>query len=161
MPPQRGPWLRPQLPAAPATCHAGCPPGRYFTAGNCADCPVASFCPGGIQNTKTSTATAVATACGTGLTTRTKRSRVAAACTNLPGYRYVAGTTPSAVLCTSNTYSVGFKKQPSCTPCAPGFVIAAAAGLLPAARDNPNDCGASLQTAPSALLWRLCLMRVA
>ncbi len=121
----------------------GCAPGRFFNSSSsaCVDCPLGSYCPGGIQNSKTSTATAVATACGTGLTTTTRRARAATSCTNLPGYRFVSGTTPSAVLCTGNTYSVGLRKQPSCTPCSSGFVIATSGGSGADARDSPSDCG--------------------
>lgn len=125
-----------------ASGQCGCAPGRFFNSSSsaCVDCPLGSYCPGGIQNSKTSTATAVATACGTGLTTTTRRARAATSCTNLPGYRFVSGTTPSAVLCTGNTYSVGLRKQPSCTPCSSGFVIATSGGSGADARDSPSDC---------------------
>ncbi|KAF8057266.1 hypothetical protein HT031_006074 [Scenedesmus sp. PABB004] len=107
-----------RVPAADGSC--GCSPGRVLNASTrrCDLCATGSWCPGGGE-----VQAASSTACAAGLTTRAPGASSRADCVNAPGYSFGldASGAPSATPCPAHSYSVGYLRQPRCTPCARGL----------------------------------------
>lgn len=128
---------------------AGCKPGTYWTPDDskCEDCPLGSFCQGGVQDYNNGPLLqAIKTDCDSNTprrtTTKTKRSTTVTACLNNPGYYYIPrdlqtpGSLPTAAECAIGSYSVGLKKQTSCSLCPAGFTTSAVKST------QLVDCGA-------------------
>uniref|UniRef100_A0A383VC64 Tyrosine-protein kinase ephrin type A/B receptor-like domain-containing protein n=1 Tax=Tetradesmus obliquus TaxID=3088 RepID=A0A383VC64_TETOB len=93
----------------------------------CEICPKDSYCPGGTETFQTkNSGNDAKVACPDNMaTTNTGRSSVLD-CVNKAGYSYVPpadGSTnaPSAAICDGNTFSVGLRRQKTCTPCPGGL----------------------------------------
>lgn len=102
-----------------STGRCGCPKGQKGSADGCVDCVKGDYCPGGEA---TSSSTPGTTSCGAGATTLGTRAVSKEQCVNDAGYSWNAAASTAAA-CEGNTYSTGLKKQPTCTPCPPGFVV--------------------------------------
>jgi hypothetical protein len=75
------------------------------------------FCPLGQSATKTT-----AKSCPPNTVTLKTGAKSVNDCFNAPGYRYFRTTSGvRAIACNDDEYSVGLKKQTTCTKCMPGF----------------------------------------
>uniref|UniRef100_A0A383VV89 Apple domain-containing protein n=1 Tax=Tetradesmus obliquus TaxID=3088 RepID=A0A383VV89_TETOB len=95
-----------------------CPAGMYPMAnGGCAPCKLNQFCPLGQSATTTT-----AKNCPPNTVTLKTGARSMNDCFNKPGYRYFRTSTGvRAIACGDDEYTVGLKKQTTCTRCMPGF----------------------------------------
>lgn len=95
-----------------------CPAGMYPVAnGDCAPCKMNQFCPLG-QSASTTTARN----CPANTVTLKTGARSVNDCFNKPGYKYIRTSSGvRAEACSDDEYTVGLKKQTTCTKCMPGF----------------------------------------
>ncbi|WIA29466.1 hypothetical protein OEZ86_011967 [Tetradesmus obliquus] len=95
-----------------------CPAGMYPMAnGGCAPCKMNQFCPLGQSATTTT-----AKNCPPNTVTLKTGARSVNDCFNKPGYRYFRTSSGvRAIACGDDEYTVGLKKQTTCTRCMPGF----------------------------------------
>ncbi|WIA09380.1 hypothetical protein OEZ85_008786 [Tetradesmus obliquus] len=95
-----------------------CPAGMYPMAnGGCAPCKMNQFCPLGQSATTTT-----ARNCPPNTVTLKTGARSVNDCFNKPGYRYFRTSSGvRAIACGDDEYTVGLKKQTTCTRCMPGF----------------------------------------
>jgi hypothetical protein len=85
--------------------------------GGCAPCKMNQFCPLGQSATRTT-----ARNCPPNTVTLKTGARSVNDCFNAPGYRYFRTSSGMrAIACGDDEYTVGLKKQLTCTKCMPGF----------------------------------------